>query len=68
MKNNSVEKQIEDLAKDMYYTHIGYFEKDVPYMWGQCSPDYRDAWLHIARLEVEDDIAMEIAFSQEEES
>ena len=49
-------EDIEIKAKEMYYHHVGYKESMFPYLWDQCSEDYREAWRAIAKIELEDDL------------
>tara|TARA_R110002020_G_C15944201_1_gene744975 strand:+ start:449 stop:658 length:210 start_codon:yes stop_codon:yes gene_type:complete len=47
-------EDIETKAKEMYYHQRGYKESMFPYMWGQCSEDYKEAWRAIAKIELEE--------------
>lgn len=43
-------------AKKLYYKHLGCKEEQYPYLWGQCSTKYKDAWVAIAECEISDEI------------
>jgi hypothetical protein len=44
---------VNEQAKKLYYRHMGYRECDFPFLWKQCSEEYRNAWRVIARGDLE---------------
>jgi hypothetical protein len=44
---------VNELAKKLYYRHMCLEAELYPFMWKQCSEDYRSAWRVIARGELE---------------
>lgn len=43
----------EELAEKMYHRHYGRDVVKYPYMWKQCSEEYRQAWITIAEVKLE---------------
>jgi hypothetical protein len=39
-------------AKDLYHDHLEISHETHPFMWGQCSTGYQEAWLLIAEEEL----------------
>ncbi len=44
--------RILERAKEYYHKHIGYSN---PWLWNQAHPEYRDCWIKIATIEIEDE-------------
>ena len=48
-------KEENTRAKELYYHRVGYSEDMFPYLWDQCSDKYKEHWIGIAKIELEDE-------------
>ncbi|CAH9013543.1 conserved hypothetical protein [Vibrio phage 501E54-1] len=57
-----MESEITERAKQYYAKHLGldYHSREV--IWKQASPEYRQCFLELARIELEDEARMEELF------
>lgn len=55
MENNISQADILMKAKELYYQHIGFDEGLNHFLWGQASREYQQAWITIARIDLEGD-------------
>lgn len=59
MENNISQADILMKAKELYYQHIGFDEALNHFLWGQASREYQQAWVTIARIDLEDNVCEE---------